>query len=125
MSEQLASNVLLAKAYLTDAHAILKSACSKEGAGFDLAAAAYKVVEAIRLLESGAAPEPAPSASKEQLTQYDIEMMAVAESVIKYLLSPRGQEAARESARRCEDTAKILAKGRDIPWEKLHEPFTI
>lgn len=63
--------------------------------------------------------------SKELLAHHNAEMMEMAETVFNWLLSEQGQEAARESARRCEETAKILAKGRDIPWEKLHEPFTI
>jgi len=59
------------------------------------------------------------------VTFYDDEMIAMAKSVLAYLQTERGQKAARESAARCKETAELLAKGRDIPWEKLHEPFTI
>lgn len=58
-------------------------------------------------------------------TFYDEEMVAMAEQVIKYLLSERGQRECAEAAKRSEATAALFAKGRDIPWEKLHERFTI
>lgn len=50
---------------------------------------------------------------------------AMAERYLAWLLTPEGQAAQAESDRRLKETEALLAKGRDIPWEKLHEPFTI
>lgn len=39
--------------------------------------------------------------------------------------TPEGKAAAEASERRIQETEALLAKGGEIPWEKLHEPFTI
>lgn len=42
-----------------------------------------------------------------------------------WLESVEGQVALAESERRMHETEELLATGRNIPWERLHEPFTI
>lgn len=49
----------------------------------------------------------------------------MAEQYLAWLLTPAGQAAQAESERRMQQAEALLAKGRDISWEKLHEPFTI
>lgn len=46
-------------------------------------------------------------------------------SFLEWLKTPEGEASIAESERVIHETEEILAKGRDIPWEKLHEPFTI
>lgn len=49
----------------------------------------------------------------------------MAERYLMWLQSDEGQAAKRESDARLADTERLLAKGREIDWQKLHEPFTI
>lgn len=56
----------------------------------------------------------------EQLTSKE---MAI--GFLEWLKTPAGQASIAESERVIRETEELLAKGRDIPWEKLHEPFTI
>jgi hypothetical protein len=53
------------------------------------------------------------------------EIREMADRAIAYLLSPEGQEKLRKSAEESRRLAEAFRKARDIPWEKLHEPFTI
>lgn len=57
--------------------------------------------------------------------QHTADPKVMAESYLSWLLTPEGEAAQAESERRIRETEALLAKGRDIPWEKLHEPFTI
>lgn len=50
---------------------------------------------------------------------------AMVQRFLDWLETPEGKAATEESERRISETKALLAKGRDIPWEKLHEPFTI
>lgn len=45
------------------------------------------------------------------------------EKYFEWLSSPEGQAAKEASDRRLKDAEAMLAKGRNIPWEKFHEPF--
>lgn len=49
----------------------------------------------------------------------------MAERYLAWLQSEEGQSAQRESEARIAATERLLSKGRDINWLKLHEPFTI
>lgn len=44
---------------------------------------------------------------------------------LDWLQTPEGQAEIEKGKRIVHETELLLAKGRDIPWEKLHEPFTI
>jgi hypothetical protein len=48
-----------------------------------------------------------------------------AELYLMWLLSEEGQAAQRASDARLAEAERLLAKGSDIDWRKLHEPFTI
>lgn len=62
---------------------------------------------------------------KRSPTFFDEEMAAMVKTVIAYLRTERGQEMIREMSKASADLAELLKSARDIPWEKLHEPFTI
>jgi hypothetical protein len=49
----------------------------------------------------------------------------LAARVIEWLSSPEGQESMRQAAAQSEELAEKLRAARNIPWEKLHAPFTI
>ncbi len=42
-----------------------------------------------------------------------------------YLQSPEGRERLRKSHEETKALVEVFKKARDVPWEKLHEPFTI
>ena len=44
---------------------------------------------------------------------------------LEWLLTEEGQAAQRDSEARLAETHRLLEKGREIDWLKLHEPFTI
>jgi len=48
----------------------------------------------------------------------------MARRAIEWFRSADGQESIKESDNRVEETAALLAKGREIDPGKLHEPFT-
>lgn len=54
-----------------------------------------------------------------------MEAKEMAERYLAWLQTEEGQAARRESDARIAETERLLAKGRDIDWLKLHEPFTI
>jgi hypothetical protein len=58
-------------------------------------------------------------------TFYDEQMEVVVAQALAYLMSERGQEEMRKSSRASKELEELFRKARDIPWEKLHEPFTI
>jgi hypothetical protein len=49
----------------------------------------------------------------------------MAQRAIKWFKSAEGQKSIKESENRVEETAALLAKGREIDPTKLHEPFTV
>jgi hypothetical protein len=49
----------------------------------------------------------------------------MARRAIEWFQSAAGQESIKESEHRVEETAALLAKGREIDPAKLHEPFTL
>jgi hypothetical protein len=49
----------------------------------------------------------------------------MARRAIDWFKSADGQKAIKESEHRMEETAALLAKGREIDPAKLHEPFTL
>jgi hypothetical protein len=49
----------------------------------------------------------------------------MAQRYFEWLLTEEGQAAQRESRARLAETKRLLDKGREIDWQKLHEPFTI
>lgn len=49
----------------------------------------------------------------------------MAARAVEYLCSPEGQESIRRAAADSAEFIEALKKSRHIPWEKLHEPFTI
>jgi hypothetical protein len=53
------------------------------------------------------------------------EIKAMAERALKYLMSTEGQMRLRERDLQAEAVAELFRKSRYIPWEKLHEPFTV
>ena len=55
--------------------------------------------------------------------EYDAK--AAAEQIIEWLQSPKGQAVLRRNAKKTEEFIAELRKCRQIPWEKLHAPFTI
>jgi hypothetical protein len=50
---------------------------------------------------------------------------AMAHRAIAWFKSAEGQKSIKESESRVEETAALLAKGREIDPAKLHEPFTV
>ena len=58
-----------------------------------------------------------------RLSKHEIERMA--RKALAYLNSPAGRRALAKSAREAKAAADVLRRARDIPWERLHEPFTI
>lgn len=50
---------------------------------------------------------------------------AMALRVLAWFRSAASQEALAESEHRVQATEELLAKGRDIDPNKLHEPFTL
>ena len=53
------------------------------------------------------------------------EIRHMAERTVEYLCSPEGQAELRQHREETEKLVALFRKARDIPWEKLHEPFTI
>lgn len=56
---------------------------------------------------------------------YDEQMTEMVDSALDYLMSERGQSALREAARKSKELSDKFRKMRDVPWEKLHAPFTV
>lgn len=50
---------------------------------------------------------------------------AMAQKCIEWLESDEGRAAMREASKRSDEFAKQLREMSKVPWEKLHEPFTI
>jgi hypothetical protein len=46
-------------------------------------------------------------------------------AAVEWLRSPAGQAAMRAAKEANQPFIDSLKKARQIPWEKLHEPFTI
>lgn len=65
------------------------------------------------------------SSKDERLPFYDEQMAEIVDHALKYLQTPRGQAAMRKHAAAAKEFADTLRKAHEIPWEKLHEPFTI
>ena len=55
----------------------------------------------------------------------DAEITAMVEKVLAHLKTPEGQRELRESHERCERAVEELRRAARVPWEKLHEQFTI
>lgn len=53
------------------------------------------------------------------------EIRRMAERTIEYLLSPEGKEQMRKHQEEMRKLEALFQKARNIPWERLHEPFTI
>lgn len=49
----------------------------------------------------------------------------IATKVIAYLESDEGKAAMRKAAEESKELEEMFRKAREIPWQKLHEPFTI
>lgn len=49
---------------------------------------------------------------------------AMALRVLEWIKSAGAKQAMAESERRVQETEELLAKGREIDPNKLHEPFT-
>lgn len=49
----------------------------------------------------------------------------IAERAVAFLCSAEGQQAMRKAAANNAEFIEALKAARNIPWEKLHEPFTI
>ena len=49
----------------------------------------------------------------------------MARQVLEWMQTPEGQESMRKAAAASDEFAAQLREARNIPWEKLHEPFTI
>lgn len=50
---------------------------------------------------------------------------AVVKAFLEWLGTDEGKACVKESNRRAEEFSAKLRAARNIPWEKLHEPFTI
>lgn len=50
---------------------------------------------------------------------------AIAQAYFEWLASDEGQARIKEAAQRRDEFMAKLRAARNIPWEKLHEPFTI
>jgi hypothetical protein len=53
------------------------------------------------------------------------EIRAMAEKTVRYLFSPEGQMQLRKHREEADKIVELFRQARNIPWEKLHEPFTI
>lgn len=53
------------------------------------------------------------------------EAQHLAARAVEWLCTPEGQESMRKAAADNSEFIEALKKSRHIPWEKLHEPFTI
>ena len=49
----------------------------------------------------------------------------VAAAFLEWMDSPEGREHMRKSAEERAEFIERLKAARNVPWEKLHEPFTI
>lgn len=58
--------------------------------------------------------------AKEQVSPEEI-----ARRALEWMQTPEGQAALRKAAAESKEFADALRAARNIPWEKLHEPFTI
>jgi hypothetical protein len=63
--------------------------------------------------------------TKEMPPFYDEQMQLVVEQAIDYLLSERGQMAMAKAARESKEFTDKFRRMRNVPWEKLHAPFTV
>lgn len=50
---------------------------------------------------------------------------AIAQKVIDYLMSPEGRADIAKANEASKELEEMFRKAREIPLEKLHEPFTI
>lgn len=66
--------------------------------------------------------------NSEQLPSRPVSEMTPAEvaaACLQWMESPEGREHMRKSAEERAEFIEGLKAARNIPWEKLHEPFTI
>lgn len=64
--------------------------------------------------------DPVPSKPVSEMTPAEM-----AAACLEWMESPEGREHMRKSAEERDEFIEQLKASRNIPWEKLHEPFTI